>query len=226
MTDSSTTLPSKIMACIYGIVCIGLAFGAGTMGTGVLQASLTIFGVVGGPLLAVFTLGVGTTRANQRGVLIGLAMGLAFSFWIGFGGPKPPLPSLELTIEGCEERISNSTMIAESLRAVEDIVNVTLASTTTTRTPTVPQQYFWFFRLSYLWFSVIGFTITLVVGYGMSWLLEHFKWADNSQIYLNVVHKQIDYDLFAPPLSRKLRERDANEELSKLNYCDTTMVLG
>ena len=71
MTDTSTTLPTKIMACLYGIVCIGLAFAAGSMG-GVLQASLTIFGVVGGPLLAVFTLGMCTTRANQRGVLLGI----------------------------------------------------------------------------------------------------------------------------------------------------------
>uniref|UniRef100_A0A1A9ZH93 Sodium-dependent multivitamin transporter n=1 Tax=Glossina pallidipes TaxID=7398 RepID=A0A1A9ZH93_GLOPL len=87
MIETNTTLSSKSMAFIYGIVCVALAFGAGSLG-GVLQASLTIFGVVGGPLLAIFTLGMFTVKANQRGVLLSLIIGLFFSFKIGFGGPK------------------------------------------------------------------------------------------------------------------------------------------
>ncbi|XP_061401408.1 putative sodium-dependent multivitamin transporter [Musca vetustissima] len=225
MTDTSTTLPSKIMACIYGIVCIALAFTAGSMG-GVLQASLTIFGVVGGPLLAVFTLGVGTTRANQRGVLIGLLTGLVFSFCIGFGGPKPPAVTLPVSDEGCLQ--ANVTLVAESLSLVEEMFNgTTTATTTTPANIPAPTDYFWLYRISYLYLCVFAFILTLVVGYGASRILEYFKLADNSQIYLDSLRRQIDYDLFAPPLSRKLRERDTNDELSKLNYCDTTtMVLG
>lgn len=52
------------MALIYGVICIAMAFIAQNLG-GILQASLTIFGAVGGPLLAVFTLGMFTTVANQ-----------------------------------------------------------------------------------------------------------------------------------------------------------------
>lgn len=215
MTDTSTTLPTKIMACLYGIVCIGLAFAAGSMG-GVLQASLTIFGVVGGPLLAVFTLGMCTTRANQRGVLLGLLCGLLFAFWIGFGGPKPPPTSLPLNNDGCASN-SNTALVAESLRAFEDVVNITIATTTEKMVPAA-KEYFWLYRLSYLWYSVLGFVITFICGYSFSWLLECLYWADNSQIYVDIACKQIDYDLFVPILARKLQREAANsEELGKLN---------
>ncbi|XP_037949262.1 putative sodium-dependent multivitamin transporter [Teleopsis dalmanni] len=208
MTDSNTTLPSKIIACLYGVVCVGLAFGAGSLG-GVLQASLTIFGIVGGPLLALFTLGMCTTRSNQRGALLGLLIGLMFSFWIGFGGPKPPPPSLPLSVENCTAAINTT-------------INATLSIITTTPQPPVV-EYFWLYKLSYLWFSVIGFIITLVVGYACSVWLELLNLADNTQIYLNAARKQVDYDLFVPPLSRKLREA-AVEELTKLNSYEARLV--
>ena len=48
----------KSLAFGYGIVCISLTFLAEYLGSGVLQASLTIFGVVGGPLFGLFTLGM------------------------------------------------------------------------------------------------------------------------------------------------------------------------
>ena len=65
LPDMQSSYPTKIMAFLYGMVCLGVAFLAQFMG-GVLQASLTIFGVVGGPLFALFSMGMFTKRANQR----------------------------------------------------------------------------------------------------------------------------------------------------------------
>ena len=89
MSPKRSALPSKIIAGVYGVVCIGTAFLAQHIG-GILQVSLTIFGVVGGPLLGLFTLGMSMPEANERGSVIGLFSGMIISMWIGFGKPKPP----------------------------------------------------------------------------------------------------------------------------------------
>jgi len=55
----------KTLVLVYGGVCIILSFLTKYMGA-VLQASLTIFGVIGGPVLAVFTLGILIPYINQK----------------------------------------------------------------------------------------------------------------------------------------------------------------
>jgi len=66
------------------------------------QAGLTIFGVVGGPLLGVFTLGMGTEVATESGAITGALTALSFLFWIAFGQPRPMPPTLPMSIEGCD----------------------------------------------------------------------------------------------------------------------------
>ena len=69
---------------------------------GLLQAALTIFGVVGGPVFGMFTLGMFTRLGNQRGAIVGLLTSLVFSLWIGFGQPKPPIPNkVNVNGSGC-----------------------------------------------------------------------------------------------------------------------------
>lgn len=58
-------MQTKLFSLIYGVICILLAYLAQFMG-GILQAALTIFGVVGGPLLGLFSLGMFTTTANEE----------------------------------------------------------------------------------------------------------------------------------------------------------------
>nr|XP_014352145.1 PREDICTED: LOW QUALITY PROTEIN: sodium-dependent multivitamin transporter [Latimeria chalumnae] len=63
ITESRATLLSKGLAFGYGLVCLGMAYIASVMGS-VLQAALSIFGMVGGPLLGVFCLGMFFPCAN------------------------------------------------------------------------------------------------------------------------------------------------------------------
>lgn len=66
-----------------------------------LQAGLTIFGVVGGPLLGLFTLGMLTETASETGSVIGTIVSLAFLFWTAFGQPRPSPPTLPVTDVDC-----------------------------------------------------------------------------------------------------------------------------
>ncbi|VVD03012.1 unnamed protein product [Leptidea sinapis] len=77
---------TKLAACGYGLLFLALAFLAEYLG-GVLQAALTIFGAVGGPLLG--------------GVSVGLLSGMAFTLWMSFGGPRPPTVKLPVSVDGC-----------------------------------------------------------------------------------------------------------------------------
>lgn len=107
MSSRRSIVASKVLAVVVGSMCLGVAFLAQFLG-GLLQAALTIFGVVGGPLLGIFTLGMFSQTGNQKGAITGLILGLAFSFWIGFGQPKAPIPKLPVSTIGCSSNYSSS----------------------------------------------------------------------------------------------------------------------
>lgn len=64
LAEKGSSYRAKLISVIYGLVCIALAFIAEYLGS-VLQASLTIFNVVGGPILGLFTIGMFFPLANQ-----------------------------------------------------------------------------------------------------------------------------------------------------------------
>uniref|UniRef100_A0A3Q2QAH8 Solute carrier family 5 member 8 n=1 Tax=Fundulus heteroclitus TaxID=8078 RepID=A0A3Q2QAH8_FUNHE len=138
---------SKGMSLFYGVLCIGMAGLASLMG-GILQATISIFGIIGGPLLGLFTLGILCPLANSKGALSGLVSGLALSLWVGIGAqiyPPPPDMSrpLPLSTDGC-----NFTMTTHGL------------NWTSSALPMLADLY----SLSYLYFSPLGTIVAICVG--------------------------------------------------------------
>lgn len=99
---ATSAMLSKGLALVYGVICIGVAFLAQFLG-GILQASLVLFGVVGGPLLGLFTLGMTTEIASQWGAIPGLFISIALSIWLGFSPSPPSEPILEFSTEDCTQ---------------------------------------------------------------------------------------------------------------------------
>ncbi|CAF4811701.1 unnamed protein product [Pieris macdunnoughi] len=167
---------TKLAAFAYGLVFLVLAFLAQYLG-GVLQAALTIFGAVGGPLFGVFTLGMFTTYATEMGTSLALISGLSVTLWISFGGPRPSPVMLPLNVDGC----SNFT--------------APLAMTSN------PTDYFYLYKLSYMWNSPIGFVWVFIVGSIIS-----LVWRQ-PQPWMRAGKRHPDPKLFTPPLANWLRRK-------------------
>ena len=69
LIEQRSALILKILALSYGILCIALTFIVDALGSGMLQAALSVFGIVGGPLLGLFSLGMVIKSSNQLGNL-------------------------------------------------------------------------------------------------------------------------------------------------------------
>lgn len=177
LPPSYISVMTKLMACAYGLIFLALAFIAEHLG-GVLQAALTIFGCVGGPLLAVFTLGMFTTYANERGVSVALVTGMTLTLWFSFGTPRPAPMKLPLSVEGC-------------------LANVTVPIVTETN----PSDYFYPYRISYMWTSPVGFLWTMAVGSIVSLLWRQQQPWERSGL------PHPDPALFTPPLAQRLRAK-------------------
>ncbi|XP_041952251.1 solute carrier family 5 member 6a isoform X1 [Alosa alosa] len=152
MKESRATLLSKGLALGFGMVCLAMAYIASLMGS-VLQAALSIFGMVGGPLLGVFCLGMFFPWANSVGALVGLVAGLVMAFWIGIGSFVTRLSVPD-------------TLPAVNTTAIPSISNTTTATmmtiiTSATSRPTGVQALY---SLSYMWYSAHNSATVVLVG--------------------------------------------------------------
>nr|XP_008514606.1 PREDICTED: sodium-coupled monocarboxylate transporter 1 [Equus przewalskii] len=161
LSERSLSWVSQGMSLLFGALCIGMAALASLMGA-LLQAALSIFGMVGGPLLGLFSLGILVPFANSIGALAGLLAGFVVSLWVGIGAQLyPPLPEstmpLSLETYGC-----NSTYNGTNWMTTTEMPFSTSAFQVhnVERTPLMDNWY----SLSYLYFSTLGTFVTLFTG--------------------------------------------------------------
>ncbi|KAK3884534.1 hypothetical protein Pcinc_011207 [Petrolisthes cinctipes] len=156
LSDEAGTWTSRGLSLFFGLLTFGLVFVAEQLGN-VLSAALSIFGMVGGPLLGLFTLGMFFPWANAIGAFVGGIVSLGLMFWIGVGYQiasslgQITLNRLPTSIEGC------------------DFLNITstVATITTSVAPEIledPGEPFGLYKLSYMWYSATGCFTVIVVG--------------------------------------------------------------
>ncbi|XP_054469950.1 solute carrier family 5 member 6 isoform X2 [Anoplopoma fimbria] len=164
MTEARATLLSKALAMSYGLLCLAMAYLTHLMDHSVLLVALKIFGMVGGPVLGLFCLGMFFPWANSTGAISGLGAGLALAFWVGIGsivsrssGPRPLPP-------GCRAVLDNTTSAFHTA-----LSNVTLSQ---------PSGLNRFYSLSYMWYSAFNCFTVILIGLIISFLTGPMKEED------------------------------------------------
>ncbi|XP_014485470.1 PREDICTED: sodium-coupled monocarboxylate transporter 1-like [Dinoponera quadriceps] len=194
----------KATVVIIGAICVGLVFMVEKL-SGLIQAGRSLSGITAGPLLGMFTLGMFFPMANSTGALVGALVSLNLVAWISFGTQAAIsngsifFPVKPVSVEGCSELLrstaGNFTLIIENA---------------------VREQPFFLYRMSYLWYTWVGFLTTILVGLVVSWFTGPHKYS------------YADKRLFTPVIHGLLRSRvspKANEaELTKItnDTSDTT----
>ncbi|GBM51468.1 Sodium-coupled monocarboxylate transporter 1 [Araneus ventricosus] len=157
---------AKALVIMHGISIIGLAFMTSRF-MSVLQAVIVLDGMVLGPTLGVYILGVFTERSNELGVLIGLTIAALSSAWFGlgtslFGNTYEGLPFHN---EDCISEQSNVTDYSySSLHLKSEATNSTLSVDM--------MRYFPMYRISYIWTYCIGVILTILIGYIISRIID------------------------------------------------------
>lgn len=166
---------SKGIAFFYGLIAILLAFVVSTMSGSVLTISLSLFGMLGGPLFGVFSLGMFFPWSNSKGAVTGIITGLALTCWIGIGATVYPPDTYKppLSIAECEGY--NFTSAAPPLSTLFPTTPEPLAGVTN------------LYTVSYIYYPAIGWATCIIVGLIVSFLTGHNKAEDlDPKLFISV----------------------------------------
>jgi sodium-dependent multivitamin transporter 6 len=114
LTDERQGFVSKIFSIVLGAVVILLTYVVSYLGS-VLNAALSLFGVLSAPIMGVFFLGFFFPRANRRGGLVGFLTSLCLQLWIFLGAQvtKNQMKSerMHLNTSGCSPPFNLTTTV-------------------------------------------------------------------------------------------------------------------
>ncbi|CAL1266296.1 unnamed protein product [Larinioides sclopetarius] len=168
ISDMWMTFVAKLLAVGYIALTLLITFIVSNF-RGVFEAANVIIGMVSGPTLGVYSLGMFSTTANEPGTLFGLMLGFIVYLWMGFGSylTKAEVPTLSRSITGCPK---NSNMEFFNVTTSSILIeNVTQALPLTEKEKYIFPVYKW----SYMWLPLISTMIVIIVGYIASYILSY-----------------------------------------------------
>ncbi|XP_068761400.1 sodium-coupled monocarboxylate transporter 1-like [Montipora capricornis] len=190
LTDSEAARLCKMIAVVFGVIVIGGAFVVRYLGAMVLQLSLSIAGIVSGPLLGIFLLGMFVRRANVKGAYAGVFCGIAMAFWVFVGsGLYPPnkypgtrsvrdcqfyknalfYQSIAANVSAMNVSFVTQKQVNDSMKILEKYGDGYIHNSYKSHGVEIADTLY---HISYLWLSGLGIVTSFVVGLVISYLLE------------------------------------------------------
>lgn len=197
ISSSRAVWLSRIFVVVYGAAALAFAFIVSEVGSLILQLAYALFGVLGGPLLGMFSLGMLFPWANKWGGGIGISTSVILLLWIGMGASINKVsvaPKLPVYVDGCNWNMSH---LQQPTPAPPLLPGAT--------TPSIYDKYDGLDRLysvSYMWYSGIGVITTVVVG-----LIVSFITGPTDPKTLNPKLICPFFDVFFPCLPEKIRKK-------------------
>ncbi|KAF7412574.1 hypothetical protein HZH66_001470 [Vespula vulgaris] len=179
-----TTFIGKLLAVINGITCVCIALGASKFGS-LIEAVIALSGIIGGPLLGIFTLGMFFESPNEIGAIVGMIFSIILLCLMAYG-PKEVITMLPVSIDGCE----NGTLLM-----LNETIGLNLTISNDSSVPFIN-------RISYIWYSMIGSLLTIIIGYLISLITK--KFLDNT--------REHNPNLFVPFVAARVKRRRLKEE--------------
>ncbi|XP_042228143.1 sodium-dependent multivitamin transporter-like isoform X2 [Homarus americanus] len=179
LPKSTQAFITKILALVYGMIAVGLAFLAGSMG-GVLQAAIAVTFAVAGPLMAAFIMAIFMPFTNAKGSCAAMILGTVIALGFHFGsiavGITPEL--LPTSTDGCPANLTIPTLPQTPIVRVSDL--------------DYPKKLL---GLSYTLLGTLGFLVAIVIGIFISIITGG---NGGRPIKKNLVHKWVHWCLPDP----------------------------
>ncbi|XP_074030971.1 sodium-coupled monocarboxylate transporter 1 isoform X3 [Leptinotarsa decemlineata] len=180
ITEKQAFFLMKSTVIITGAICIGLVFIVEKLGA-VLQLTINIGSIANGPALGLSTMGILLPWVNAKGALIGSATSLIVMCWVCLRAQSlvasgdVTFPEKPVSTEDCHYHFTPKPFILNDL--------------------THTDEQFMIYRLSYMWYCLLGMLIAMIIGLVVSFLTKPLDPRD------------VDPKLLAPFIRRWIKPR-------------------
>ncbi|KAK7094759.1 hypothetical protein V1264_006265 [Littorina saxatilis] len=166
---------AKMLGLVGGMAVIGLAFLSALLGNTVLEIMITALGMGGGPLLALFIMGMFVPCVNSVGALAGFVVSTFVTFWVAIGSIVLHVPHqvLPLTTTGCAASDRNVSRLFDHYYRIDDMLHEATVRTATAAMTVEDSSSDWtglsrIYTLSFLWYPTLAVNVALIVAIPVS----------------------------------------------------------